>query len=147
MQDYQAIEVLLIEDNPEDAELIMRSLRKNNLGNKIIHLQDGEEALDFIFAKGKYSDRRIEEKPKVILLDLKMPKVGGFEVLREIKADERTKNIPIVIMTSSKEERDIIEGYKMGINSYVVKPLDFEGFSKAISNLGIYWLLINQPVR
>lgn len=139
-----AVELLLIEDNPHDAELIIRALHKNNLGNSIAHLKDGEEALDYLFARGKFSNRNIEDRPKVILLDLKMPKVNGLEVLKALKSDERTKSIPVIIMTSSKENSDITESYKLGVNSYVVKPVNFENFSKAAAEVGYYWLLINQ---
>ena len=140
----KAVELLLVEDNLNDAELIIRALRKNNIGNSIAHLKDGEEALDYIFARGKYSDRRIEDRPKVILLDLKMPKVNGLEVLKAVKSDERTRSIPIIVMTSSKENSDIEESFKLGVNSYVVKPVNFENFSKAAAEVGYYWLLINQ---
>ncbi|HEY4325953.1 MAG TPA: response regulator [Mucilaginibacter sp.] len=138
------IEILLVEDNPHDAELTIRSLRKVNLANKLIHVKDGAEALDFIFARGAFAHRKVENKPKVILLDIKMPKVDGIEVLRQIKSNESTKMIPVVIMTSSKEEQDIITSYNLGVNSYVVKPVDFEGFAKAVSELGFYWLMTNQ---
>lgn len=139
-----SVELLLIEDSSSDAELIIRALQKNNLGNSIAHLKDGEEALHYIFATGKFSGRKVEDKPKVILLDLKMPKVNGIEVLKAIKSDERTRSIPIIIMTSSKENSDIAECYKLGVNSYVVKPVNFENFSKAAAEVGYYWLLINQ---
>ncbi|MDB4902085.1 MAG: two-component system response regulator [Mucilaginibacter sp.] len=138
------IEILLVEDNQHDAELTIRSLRKVNLANKLVHLKDGAEALDFIFAKGAFAGRQIENKPKVILLDIKMPKVDGIEVLRQIKSNDITKTIPVVIMTSSKEEQDIITSYNLGVNSYVVKPVDFEGFAKAVAELGFYWLMINE---
>lgn len=141
------IEILLVEDSIEDANLVMRSLRKNNLGNSIVHLKDGVEALDFVFARGQYADRKIEDRPKLILLDLKMPKVDGLQVLREIKSDDRTKTIPVVIMTSSREDRDLIESYKLGVNGYVVKPVAFDNFAKAVAELGIYWLLVNQSPR
>ena len=141
------VEILLVEDNPHDAELTIRSLRKVNLANNLIHVKDGAEALDFIFAKGAFAGRGIENKPKVILLDIKMPKVDGIEVLRQIKADETTRTIPVVIMTSSKEEQDIITSYNLGVNSYVVKPVDFEGFAKAVAELGCYWLIINQSTE
>jgi two-component system, response regulator len=134
-----AVEVLLIEDNPEDAELTIRVLKKNNLANNLVHLQDGEEALEFIFAKGN------NNIPKLILLDLKMPKVDGIEVLKKIKADDQRKIIPVVILTSSKEERDIIESYNLGVNAYVVKPVEFEKFVSAVANLGLFWLILNQP--
>lgn len=143
MSDYK-VEILLVEDNPHDAEMTIRALKKVNLANKLIHVKDGVEALDFIFAKGTFADRHIENKPKVILLDIKMPKVDGIEVLRQIKSNETTKTIPVVIMTSSKEEQDVITSYNLGVNSYVVKPVDFEGFAKAVSELGFYWLITNQ---
>ena len=138
-------EILLVEDNPNDAELTIGSLKKNNLANNIFIVEDGEEALDFLFAKGKYSERNINEKPKLILLDLKLPKIDGLEVLREIKADEKTRTIPVVVLTSSCEESDIIRSYKIGVNSYIVKPVDFDKFTTAISDLGLYWLVLNQP--
>jgi len=141
----QEIEVLLVEDNASDAEMTIRALKKNNLGNKLLHLKDGAEALDFIFAEGEYSGRQVESIPKVILLDLKMPKVSGIEVLRRIKTDERTRKIPVVVLTSSKEDPDIQACYALGVNSYVVKPVDFNEFQKAISELGLFWLIINQP--
>ena len=139
------VEVLLVEDNMHDAEMTIRSLKKVNLANNLVHVKDGEEALDFIFARGKFAGRDIDNGPKVVLLDIKMPKVDGIEVLRQLKANDATKTIPVVIMTSSKEEQDIISSYKLGVNSYVVKPVDFEGFAKAVSQLGLYWLLTNQP--
>ena len=142
---YNQVEVLLVEDNLHDAEMTIRALRKVNLANNLVHVKDGEEALDFIFAKGKFSDRQQTDLPKVILLDIKMPKVDGIEVLRQLKSRESSKTIPVVIMTSSKEEQDIINSYQLGVNSYVVKPVDFEGFARAVSQLGMYWLLTNQP--
>ena len=138
------VEVLLVEDNPHDAEMTIRALKKVNLANQLIHVKNGAEALDFIFARGAFAEREIENKPRVILLDIKMPKVDGIEVLRQIKSNDTTRMIPVVIMTSSKEEQDIITSYNLGVNSYVVKPVDFEGFAKAVSELGCYWLLINQ---
>jgi two-component system, response regulator len=138
------VEVLLVEDNVHDAEMTIRALRKVNLANNLVHLKDGEEALEFIFAQGKFSDRQQTDLPKVILLDIKMPKVDGIEVLKQLKSRESTKAIPVVIMTSSKEEQDIISSYQLGVNSYVVKPVDFEGFARAVSQLGMYWLLTNQ---
>ncbi|MDB5022968.1 MAG: response regulator [Mucilaginibacter sp.] len=138
------VEILLVEDNPHDAEMTIRALKKVNLANRLIHVKDGAEALDFIFSKGTFANRSKENKPKVILLDIKMPKVDGIEVLRQIKSNEDTKTIPVVIMTSSKEEQDIITSYNLGVNSYVVKPVDFEGFAKAVSELGFYWLITNQ---
>ncbi|MGZ3919741.1 MAG: response regulator [Bacteroidia bacterium] len=141
------VEILLVEDNPSDAELTIRALKKNNLANQLHHVKDGDEALDFVFGQGLYSHRQIENTPKVILLDLKMPKVNGIEVLRVLKADLRTKKIPIVVITSSKEDPDIQECYGLGVNSYVVKPVNFDGFLKAVADLGLYWLLINQPPK
>lgn len=140
------VEILLVEDNPHDAELTIRALKKANLANQLIHLRDGAEALDFLFGKGIYADRNVSNKPKVILLDIKMPKVDGIEVLRQLKLNEATRTIPVVIMTSSKEEQDIITSYDLGVNSYVVKPVDFEGFAKAVSELGFYWLITNQAI-
>jgi two-component system response regulator len=139
------VEILLVEDNINDAELTIRALNKVNLANNLIHVKDGEEALDFIFGRGVFANRDKQRRPKVILLDIKMPKVDGIEVLRQIKSDETTKTIPVVIMTSSREEQDIITSYQLGVNSYVVKPVNFEAFAKAISDLGLYWLIINQP--
>lgn len=139
------VEVLLVEDNVHDAEMTIRALKKVNLANNLVHLKDGEEALNFIYARGPYSDRHSADLPKVILLDIKMPKVDGIEVLKQLKGNAVSKTIPVVIMTSSKEEQDIINSYELGVNSYVVKPVDFEGFARAVSQLGLYWLLTNQP--
>ncbi len=139
------VEILLVEDNPNDAELALRALKKNNLANNVAVVTDGEEALDFIFARGAFSHRKIENGPKVILLDLKLPKVDGLEVLRAIKGDPITKIIPVVVLTSSKEESDIVESYKLGANSYIVKPVEFDKFVAAVKDLGLYWLLLNQP--
>ena len=143
----EEVEILLVEDNMSDAEMTIRALKKNQLTNKLIHLKDGAEALDFIFAEGMYVDRKVENTPKVILLDLKMPKVNGIEVLQRIKSDERTKRIPVVVLTSSKEDPDIRECYNLGVNSYVVKPVQFENFVKAVSQMGLYWMLLNQPSK
>lgn len=139
------VEVLLVEDNSGDAEMTIRALKKNNLANKLLHVKDGAEALDFIFAQGIYDDRQVEDTPKIILLDLKMPKINGIEVLEKIKSDARTKNIPVVMLTSSKEDPDIQQCYNLGVNGYVVKPVEFDEFSKAISQLGLYWMIVNQP--
>ena len=141
------VEVLLVEDNPRDAEMTLRTLRKRNLANHIAHVRDGQEALDWIFGTGAYTGRDPSHHPKVVLLDLKLPKVDGLEVLRVIRADERTRLIPVVVMTSSREERDVIESYKLGVNSYVVKPMDFESFSAAVAELGHYWLLVNHEPK
>jgi two-component system, response regulator len=146
-EDIQDIEILLVEDSAEDAHLVIRALKKNNLGNNIMHLQDGAEALDFIFAKGKFEGRKVEDKPRLILLDLKMPKVDGLQVLKAIKMDERTSSIPVVIMTSSRHDKDLEESYKLGVNSYVVKPVSFENFARAVADLGIYWLMVNQTPK
>ena len=148
MIDQSVVEILLVEDNPNDAEMAIRALKKNNLSNNVVHVTDGEEALDFIFARGAYSGRNIESGPKIILLDLKLPKVDGLEVLKIVKSDERTKMIPVIALTSSSEEKDIIESYRLGVNSYIVKPVDFDKFVEAIKDLGLYWLLLNQsPIR
>ncbi len=141
----QVVEILLVEDNPDDAEMTIRALKKNHLANTIIHLKDGAEALEFIFAEGKYASRAVENMPKAILLDLKMPKVNGIEVLQKIKTDERTRTVPVIVLTSSKEDPDIKECYRLGVNSYVVKPVQFEKFIKAVTELGLYWMIINQP--
>jgi two-component system, response regulator len=135
----------LIEDNLSDAELTIRELKKHHLANNLFHVKDGEEALDFIFATGKYSSRNIDNPPKIVLLDIQMPKVNGIEVLQKIKSDERTKATPVVILTSSKENPDIKKCYALGANSYIVKPVNFEGFAESIKTLGFYWLLLNQP--
>lgn len=141
------VEILLAEDNASDAEMTIDALKKNGLANKLLHVKDGAAALDFLFAEGEYAGRSIENKPKLILLDLKMPKVNGIEVLHKIRADERTKNIPVVILTSSKEDPDIKKCYDLNVNSYVVKPVEFDEFQKAISSLGLYWMIVNQQPR
>jgi two-component system response regulator len=138
------IEILLVEDNPNDAELTLRALKKKHLANRIVHLKDGAEALDFIFGKNAFEGRDIRSQPKLILLDLKMPKVDGIEVLRHLKSDENTKLIPVVVLTSSKEDPDIKTCYELGVNSYIVKPVGFEAFMQSVSELGFYWLLLNQ---
>ena len=140
-----AIEILLAEDNPNDVELTLHALRKHHLANRIQVVRDGAEALEFLFATGAYAGRNIKDIPKVVLLDLKLPKVDGLEVLRRVKGDPRTRMIPIVILTSSREERDLVEGYNLGANSYIVKPVDFEQFTEAVRQLGLYWMLLNQP--
>src|SRR5665213_2101016 len=138
------VEILLVEDNPSDAEMTIRALKKHNLVNNLVHVKDGEEALDFIYAKGIYDVRKGAKNPRLIILDLKLPKVDGLEVLKTIKKDKATKDIPVVIMTSSREDKDLIEGYSLGVNSYVVKPVEFENFSKAVVELGLYWMLLNE---
>jgi CheY-like chemotaxis protein len=135
----------LVEDNPNDVELTLRALSKHNLASKVQIVNDGVEALEYIFATGAYAGRNIKDKLKVIFLDLKLPKVDGLEVLRKIKSDERTKVIPIVVLTSSTEERDIVESYELGVNSYIVKPIDFDKFINAISEIGLYWIVLNKP--
>ncbi|HEX9444895.1 MAG TPA: response regulator [Candidatus Binatia bacterium] len=139
------VEILLVEDNPNDVELTLHALQKNNLTNRIEIARDGAEALDFIFCQGPYAGRSIDQPPRVILLDLKLPKVDGLEVLKRLKDDQRSRTIPIVVLTSSREECDIVESYKLGVNSYIVKPVDFEQFTEAVRGLGLYWLLLNQP--
>ena len=141
----EEVEILLVEDNPTDAELAIRALKKSNLANKLVWVKDGAEALDFIFAAGEYSSRTMTSGPKVILLDLRLPKVDGMEVLRRIKEDERTRTIPVVVLTSSKEDRDVAESYKLGVNSYISKPVEFDEFARTVSELGLYWLLVNHP--
>jgi CheY-like chemotaxis protein len=141
------VDLLLVEDNPSDAELTIRALRKCNLANNLHHVKDGAEALEFLFGEGAYAGRKVGNGPAVVLLDLKLPKVDGLEVLRRLRADERTRTVPVVILTSSKEERDIVGSYRLGVNSYVVKPVEFDKFAKAVSELGLYWLLLNQPPK
>lgn len=147
MDDFNAIEILLVEDNPNDVELTLRALTKKNIINLVHVVGDGAEALDYIYARGKYQDRDFTNKPKVVLLDLKLPKVDGLEVLKTIKDDKRLKTIPVVVLTSSREEPDIIKSYQLGVNSYIVKPVDFNKFVEAVSTLGLYWLLLNQPPK
>lgn len=144
MENLKEVEILIVEDNPHDAEMALRALKKNNLTNKVLVVHDGEEALDFVFAKGKFADREKSRRPKVILLDLKLPKIDGLEVLREIKSNPVTKVIPVVMLTSSNEESDLVKSYELGVNSYIVKPVDFDKFVDAIRDLGFYWLLLNQ---
>lgn len=143
----QQIEILLVEDNQTDAELTMRALKKNNLANSVKWVKDGAEALDYLFAQGQYSANNMIEAPKVVLLDLRLPKVDGLEVLKKVKGDERTRLIPVVVLTSSKEEQDIVESYKLGVNSFISKPVEFEEFVKKVGELGLYWVLLNQPPK
>jgi CheY-like chemotaxis protein len=138
------VEILLVEDSPTDAELTMRVLKKNHLANQVVHVTDGEEALNFLFARGAYLGRNLDHRPRVILLDLKLPKIDGLEVLKAIKADPSTRTIPVVMLTSSREETDMIASYALGVNSYIVKPVDFDRFVEAVTHLGMYWLLLNQ---
>lgn len=147
MKTTDAMEIMLVEDNPQDLELTLRALRKANVSNQIQVARDGAEALEYIFCQGAYADRRIEDTPKVILLDLKLPKIDGLEVLKKIKGDSRTSAIPVVVLTSSKEQRDVVESYRLGVNSYIVKPVDFERFASAVGELGLYWLLLNQAPK
>jgi CheY-like chemotaxis protein len=147
MNETNEIEILLVEDNQDDLDMALRSLRKANLTNRIQTVRDGAEALEFIFCQGAFASRKFENPPKVILLDLKLPKIDGMEVLKRIKSDPRTKMIPVVILTSSKEQRDVVESYNLGVNSYIVKPVNFEQFAVAVRELGMYWLLHNQPPK
>ncbi|OLC91035.1 MAG: two-component system response regulator [Acidobacteria bacterium 13_1_40CM_4_58_4] len=144
MTHLEDVEILLVEDNPNDVELTLRALQKQNLASKVFVVRDGAEALEFLFATGVYAERKIDDHPKVILLDLKLPKVDGIEVLRKIKTDPRTKNTPVVMLTSSQEERDVMESYRLGVNSYIVKPVDFTNFVHAVSELGMYWGILNK---
>jgi two-component system response regulator len=147
MNEPHAVELLLVEDNPQDLDLTLRALRKANLSNRIHVARDGVEALDYIFCEGPYAARLITDTPKVILLDLKLPKIDGLEVLKRIKGDPRTRVIPVVILTSSKEQSDVVESYHLGVNSYIVKPVNFERFAEAVHDFGLYWLLHNQPPK
>ncbi|HAH52356.1 MAG TPA: two-component system response regulator [Balneola sp.] len=140
----KTVEILLVEDNDNDAEMALRALKKNNISNKVTRLKDGEEALDFLFCKGDYEGRNIHNLPKVILLDLKMPKVDGLEVLKAVRSNKDTEKVPIVMLTSSREERDVVEGYKLGVNSFIVKPVEFNTFMEAVKDIGIYWVLLNE---
>lgn len=143
MDDF--VEILLVEDNPNDVELTLRALKKNHLANKVLVVTDGAQALDFIFHTGAYAGRGTDNHLKIILLDLKLPKVNGIEVIRKIKSDKETKVIPIIVLTSSEEEKDVTESYGLGVNSYIVKPVDFDKFAKTVADIGLYWLLINKP--
>ena len=140
--DSNPIDILLVEDNPGDAELTLRALGKHNLANHVIHLRDGAEAIDFLFGTGRFSGRNVQDLPRILLLDLKMPKVGGMQVLEKVKSDPRTKSIPVVILTSSGEDPDIERAYSLGANSYIIKPVDFSNFSKTVADLGFFWLAI-----
>jgi CheY-like chemotaxis protein len=147
MSETQEIEILLVEDNLDDAEMTLRALRKANIVNNIKVARDGAEALEFIFGENAQTHHRVEDVPKLILLDLKLPKIDGFEVLKRIKDDPRTKRIPIVVLTSSREQQDVVESYQLGVNSYIVKPVNFDGFVDAVGKLGMYWMLLNQPPK
>ena len=139
------VEILLVEDNPNDVELTLRALKKNNLANNVFVAIDGAQALDFIFHTGAFTGKGVYSHPKIILLDLKLPKVSGIEVIRKIKSDEKTKVIPIIVLTSSEEDKDVAESYGLGVNSYIVKPVDFNKFAKTVADIGLYWLLVNKP--
>ena len=147
MSESKMVEVLMVEDSPEDRELALRAFKKANLTNLIEVARDGAEALEFLFCEGAYAGRKFEDGPKLVLLDLKLPKVDGLEVLRRLKGDPRTKTIPVVVLTSSKEQQDVVESYSLGVNSYIVKPVNFERFVAAVGDLGFYWLLLNHPPR
>ena len=141
------VEILLVEDSPRDAELTLRALRKHNLANKVVHVKDGQEALDWLFGAGAHAGRDPSQHPRVVLLDLKLPKVDGLEVLRTIRADARTQSLPVVVLSSSREEADLVRAYDLGVNSYIVKLVDFKKFSEAVAEAGHYWLLVNQPAH
>lgn len=143
MDEKKAVDILLVEDNQNDAELTLRALRKSNITNTIVHVHDGQEALDYVFARGQYKERDIKLAPRLMLLDLKLPKIDGLEVLKAVKSDPRTKMMPVVVLTTSKEENDILESYEHNANSYIVKPVDFDKFVNAVKELGLYWLLLN----
>jgi two-component system, response regulator len=147
MNETNQVEILLVEDNQDDLDMTLRALRKANLANHIQIARDGAEAVEFIFCEGAYASRKVEHGPKLILLDLKLPKLDGREVLKRIKGDPRTKIIPVVVLTSSREQKDVVESYQLGVNSYIVKPVNFEGFVAAVQETGMYWLLLNQPPK
>jgi two-component system response regulator len=147
MNPENIVEILIVEDNEQDLALAQRALRKANVTNRIHVARDGEEALEFLFCEGQFVGRKMEDGPKVILLDLKLPKIDGLEVLQRIKSDPRTKSIPVVVLTSSKEQNDVVETYNLGVNSYIVKPVNFEQFSETVQKLGMYWLLLNHPPK
>lgn len=147
MNESNAVEILIVEDTLQDLQLALRALKKANFANRIQVARDGKEAVDFLFAEGAFEGRRVEDVPRVILLDLKLPKIDGLDVLKRIKGDPRTQSIPVVVLTSSKEQRDVVESYKLGVNSYIVKPVNFDRFVAAVQELGMYWLLLNQPPK
>jgi CheY-like chemotaxis protein len=144
MTEHTDVDILLVEDSADDVELTLHALRRERLANKIFVVRDGEEALDFLFCFGKYADRSFDRPPWLVLLDLKLPRVDGLEVLKRTKGDDRTRNIPIVVLTSSKEERDVVHSYNLGVNSYIQKPVDFDQFRETVKNVGMYWLVTNQ---
>ncbi|MCH7737910.1 MAG: response regulator [Chloroflexi bacterium] len=137
--------ILLVEDNPDDEALTIRALNRNNITNEVIVARDGVEAMDYVFARGTHSERDINDLPRLVLLDLKLPKVDGLEVLKQIRADDRTKRLPVVVLTSSKEEQDLVDSYNLGVNSYIRKPVDFTLFTEAVRQVGLYWLVLNEP--
>ena len=147
MNESNPVEILLVEDNSQDLELTLRALSKSNVANRLEVARDGAEALEFVFCEGRHAGRKTGDGPKLILLDLKLPKIDGLEVLRRIKGDPRTRIIPVVVLTSSKEQRDVVESYQLGVNSYIVKPVNFERFMAAVHELGLYWLLLNHPPK
>jgi CheY-like chemotaxis protein len=147
MNEINAVEILLVEDSEEDLELALRALTKSHLANRIAVARDGLEAVEFIFCEGPHAGRRIEDTPKVILLDLKLPKIDGLEVLQRLKDDARTRHIPVVVLTSSKEQSDVLKSYRLGVSSYIVRPVNFESFTAAVQQIGMYWLLLNQPPK
>ncbi|OAI52086.1 two-component system response regulator [Betaproteobacteria bacterium SCGC AG-212-J23] len=138
------VEILLAEDNPADAEMTLRALRRNNLANRVHWVKDGEQALEFMFRTGQYAGRDLADTPKLVMLDIKMPKVDGIEVLRQLKASDETRRVPVVVMTSSNEERDVVESYRLGVNSYIVKPVQFESFLETVAKIGLYWVITNR---
>jgi two-component system response regulator len=142
-----SVDILMVEDNPNDEELTLHAFRKHRIANSVHVVRDGQEALEYIFCTGRYADRNIEDRPNVMLLDIKLPLVDGLEVLRRVKQDPRTRTIPVVMLTSSREERDLVESYRLGVNSYIVKPVDFDQFNEAARALGMYWLLLNKPPK
>jgi CheY-like chemotaxis protein len=144
MANYEEVEILLVEDNPKDAEMTQRALRKHNFGNRLHWVKDGAEALDYMFCRGAYAGRSPNQPPRLMLLDIKMPKVDGIEVLRQVKADEMTRTVPVVVMTSSNEERDVVDSYRLGVNSYIVKPVEFAAFLEVVAKIGLYWVLTNR---
>jgi CheY-like chemotaxis protein len=145
VSNYEQVEILLVEDKSTDAELTLRALKRHNLANRVLWVKDGQEALDYVFATGAYAGRSPANDPKLILLDIKLPKIGGVDVLRRLKNDERTRSIPVTMLTSSAEERDVVESYQLGVNSYIVKPVDFGKFVDTVSDVGMYWMVVNRP--
>jgi two-component system, response regulator len=147
LNEESPVEILLVEDNPNDVELALRAFKKNKLVNRVYIVRDGEEALDYIFCRGNYVERNFNHTPKLILLDLKLPKIDGIEVLKQIKSDPRTNSIPVVVLTTSREECDVLETYRLGVNSYILKPVDFDQFVDSVRQIGFYWMLLNQSPK